>query len=298
MGKLGLNSGYIGSDQRSTTNGVVGYDKFFLERKAGRFIPVLDGDPDAEAFFQRVIAAGGTLSATEQFAVTQLVIQMKTDGIWDKMKAIYPMVGASAAACAQNLKSSSFTGTFTAGWTFASTGATPNGTSAYFDTGFIPNTSLTLNSASFSIYCRNNFTPSGNQSWGCAIGASSLPIMGATFLTAKGINSYIYSYTTPDIMVSASGLNLAAMFLCTRTSSTSAISFRNSTSIASTSTNAQTTQPTNTFLFGALRSQSSIIDFNSFENAFAHIGDGLTSTQASDFYTAVQAFQTTLSRQV
>jgi hypothetical protein len=42
MGKLGLNSGYIGSDQRTTTNGVVGYDKFYLERKAGRFNPVLE----------------------------------------------------------------------------------------------------------------------------------------------------------------------------------------------------------------------------------------------------------------
>jgi hypothetical protein len=42
MGKLGLNSGYIGSDQRTTTNGVVGYDKFYLERVNGRFNPVLD----------------------------------------------------------------------------------------------------------------------------------------------------------------------------------------------------------------------------------------------------------------
>ena len=42
MGKLGLNSGYIGSDQRTTKNGVVGYDKFFLERKNGRFNPVLE----------------------------------------------------------------------------------------------------------------------------------------------------------------------------------------------------------------------------------------------------------------
>jgi len=32
--------------------------------------------------------------------------------------------------------------------------------------------------------------------------------------------------------------------------------------------------------------------------AFSSIGDGLTDTQASNFYTAVQAFQTTLSRQV
>ena len=38
--------------------------------------------------------------------------------------------------------------------------------------------------------------------------------------------------------------------------------------------------------------------FSSKECAFASIGDGLTDTQASNFYTAVQAFQTTLSRQV
>ena len=32
--------------------------------------------------------------------------------------------------------------------------------------------------------------------------------------------------------------------------------------------------------------------------SFYYYSDGLTDTQASNFYTAVQAFQTTLSRQV
>jgi hypothetical protein len=32
--------------------------------------------------------------------------------------------------------------------------------------------------------------------------------------------------------------------------------------------------------------------------ALAYVGDGLTDTQASNFYTAVQAFQVTLSRSV
>jgi len=68
MGKLGLNSGYIGSDQRTTTNGVVGYDKFYLERVNGRFFPILEGDPDVLAFFNRVIVAGGILSSTEQIS--------------------------------------------------------------------------------------------------------------------------------------------------------------------------------------------------------------------------------------
>jgi hypothetical protein len=62
-------------------------------------------DPDAAAFFQRVTDAGGSLSTTEQDAIFTLVADLKADGIWSKMKAIYPMVGASAAACAQNLKS-------------------------------------------------------------------------------------------------------------------------------------------------------------------------------------------------
>ena len=95
-------------------------------------------DADAVAFFGRVTTAGGSLSATEKAAVNTLVVQMKADGTWTPMKAIYPMVGASAAACAQNLKSASFTGTFSSGWTFASTGVTGNGTSAYMDTLLIP----------------------------------------------------------------------------------------------------------------------------------------------------------------
>jgi hypothetical protein len=41
MGKLGWNSGYIGSDQRDTAVGAVSYGKFYLERLDGRFEPFL-----------------------------------------------------------------------------------------------------------------------------------------------------------------------------------------------------------------------------------------------------------------
>ena len=114
-------------------------------------------DPDAQAFFNRVSSAEGTLSTTEKTAVNQLVLDMKSANIWTAMKAVYPMVGASAAACAQNLKSSSFTGTFTSGWTFASTGATPNGTSAYFNTTFASNL-LSNGSTHMSYYSKTNQT--------------------------------------------------------------------------------------------------------------------------------------------
>ena len=116
-------------------------------------------DADAQAFFDRVTTEGGTLSNTEKLAVNQLVLDMKDDGIWSKMKAIYPMVGASAASCAQNLKSSSFTGTFTAtGWDFASTGAKPNGNSAYMDTALNPNGFLNIDNFHISYYSRTQST--------------------------------------------------------------------------------------------------------------------------------------------
>jgi hypothetical protein len=122
----------------------------------------LPTDTDAIAFINRVNAAGGTLSYTEMMAVNQLVIDLKAAGLWTSMKAIYPMVGASAAACAQNLVSSSFTGTFTSGWTFASTGVTPNGTSAYMDTGFNPTGNLSVNSQCYGYYSRSN-TAAGSK---------------------------------------------------------------------------------------------------------------------------------------
>ena len=269
--------------------------------RVGGFTPISGGggfDPDAQAFFDRVTTAGGTLTTTEKNATNQLVLDMKSAGIWSAMKAVYPMVGASAAACAQNLKSSSFTGTFTSGWTFASTGVTPNGTSAYFDTTLISNTDLTFNSCSFSGYSRNNITPTTDQSFGGSSATNFRPLIGVTFLASKAVEGLAYDYVPPDYIVSATGQNLAAMFLTTRTSSSSAKLFRNTTQLASITTNNRTAQPTNSFLFGAFRTQASVINYNTFEYAFAHIGDGLTDTQASNFYTAVQAFQTTIGRQV
>jgi hypothetical protein len=301
MGKLGLNSGYIGSDQRTTTNGVVGYDKFYLERKDGRFLPVLDGDPDALAFFARVTAAGGSLSATEKSAVNTLVVQMKADGTWTPMKAIYPMVGASAAACAQNLKSSSFTGTFSSGWTFASTGVTPNGTSAYMDTNFLPSTSFTNNNTHISVYSRTNASVSSACLIGTGKNSNAIPLI--TLYSRDVADQYMmdaYSYSGNRI-ITISTLSSAAFFINSRISSTVFKSFRNGTQLGATNTATNSNDITTcdkAMYIGALNFNGSAAQFSNYEQAFASIGDGLTDTQASNFYTAVQAFQTTLSRQV
>jgi len=257
-------------------------------------------DPDAQAFFDRVTAAGGSLTTTEKNATNQLVLDMKSAGIWTAMRAVYPMVGASAAACAQNLKSSSFTGTFTSGWTFASTGVTPNGTSAYFDTTLLPSTTLTNNNTHISFYSRTN-TSLGGVVIGTSKNASALPLF--TIYTKGAGNDYFndaYSYVNNRITVT-SALTSAAFFINTRTTSTSFKVFRNSSQFGTTNTVSSSENITTcdkAFFIGALNLNGTAGQLTPNQCAFASIGDGLTDTQASDFYTAVQTFNTTLSRQV
>jgi hypothetical protein len=265
---------------------------------------ILQVDADWLAYYNRVIAAGGSLTTTEQSATLQLVLDLKANSLWTPMKAIYPMVGASAAACAQNLKSSSFTGTFTSGWTFASTGVTGNGTSAYMNTGLNASTNLTFNSAHLSFYSRTN-SVTGDKSEISVIDNNStyLPLMALQIKRTEGaavdrFASFMYSYLAVDA-INNQNLDSKGYYLITRTASNSYKGFKNNNQQGSTiTTNGQSTAPNRNLYIGASNVAGTAGSFSDRQCAFASIGDGLTDTQASDFYTAVQAFQTTLSRNV
>jgi hypothetical protein len=253
-------------------------------------------DADAVAFFGRVTTAGGSLSATEKAAVNTLVVDMKAAGIWSGMKAIYPMVGASAAACAQNLKSSSFTGTFTSGWTFASTGVNGNGTSAYFDTAFNTTTNQSVNNFSLSLYIRTAAMGTGFiTDMGNTGSAASLPL---TNFESNSTIRYQYCWDYQTAIVSITTTDSRGMWGTSRSGASSWVSFERNTSVAKTTTTTQTTLPNNNVYLGATNANGTAIQFSSKQIAFAHMGDFLTSTQYNNFYTAVQAFQTTLSRNV
>jgi hypothetical protein len=256
-------------------------------------------DPDAAAFFARVTAAGGSLSATEKQAVNQLVLDLKANGLWTPMKAIYPMVGASAAACAQNLKSSSFTGTFTSGWTFASTGVTPNGTSAYMDTNFNPNVNLNLSSGSLSVYTRNTTIAANN--FPVDFGLDGVAAATSFNLTQKMGGAGATSFHGRIYVQAIDGVdsnNIAGLQLLSRTSTTSLKYYRNNSIIQTNTTLEVGPIPSFNVYLGALNNAGTVSNFSNRQYAFATLSDGLTDTQASNFYTAVQAFQTANSRQV
>ena len=255
---------------------------------------VADTDADAQAFFDRVTAAGGSLSATEKTAINQLVLDLKANSLWTPMKAIYPMVGASAAACAQNLKSSSFTGTFTSGWTFASTGVTPNGTSAYMDTGLIPSVDLTQNSTHLSYYSRTNSLVGNVIDIGTSTGATGTSFRTYIIMQFSGA-SYSNINSASDTVVTTM-TNTQKFVLAYRNNSLNFVNQVNSTKQTLVSVSGGLSDKP--FYIGAWNRNGTADNFSLRQTAFNSIGDGLTDTQASNFYTAVQAFQTTLSRQV
>ena len=249
-------------------------------------------DADWLAYYNRVIAAGGSLTTTEQSATLQLVLDLKANSLWTPMKAIYPMVGASAEACKQNLKSSSFTGTFTAGWTFASTGVTPNGTSAYMDTTLTPSANLSLSSGHISVYNRTN-VEEAKCDLGTTNGIFGAPdeILLMTRFTGLGFVGVYTQYGGAITNTNSQGL-----YITNRNSTTLTTGFKNNSKIYNLAQTAANL-PSLPFYLGA---QNATVPtrYATKQYAFASIGDGLTDTQASDFYTAVQSFQTTLSRNV
>jgi len=256
---------------------------------------IVQFDPDAAAFFQRVSDPGGTLTATEKTATNQLVLDLKANSLWTPMKAIYPMVGASAAACAQNLKSSSFTGTFTAvGVSYASTGVTGNGTSGYMTTGFNPSIDASANSGCLGFYSRTN-NSSPNMAEIGAITTSPNPERYFQIHASIGGLTYLLP-NEPQGFINFSNTNSSGFFQAFRTSATTIGGKRNATSYSRTASNYVV--PNLNALVLARTANGVPNFFSNRECAFAYFGDSINDTLASNYYTIVQEFQTTLSRQV
>ena len=246
-------------------------------------------DTDAQAFFDRVTAAGGTTSLTEKTATNQLVLDLKSFGIWSSLKAIYPMVGSSSSACSQNLKSSSFTASFSGGWTFASTGITGNNTNAFMNSNFVPSTDASTSGFSFGSYPRNNNT-TGTQVSGCFTTSTT------SFAQHNLSNGNMFSGVIGNI-ISYTANPSTRTFIHRRTSSTFSQSYRNGTSLGS-ETNTASALPNINFYIGA-RNNGGLVDFyDGHEYAFYFLGLGLTNQNALDLTTSINTFQTSLSRNV
>ena len=254
-------------------------------------------DTDAQAF----ITAAGITNSTQQNAINSLVISLKGFNIWTKMKAVYPFIGGTATTHKWNLKdpqdtNAAFRLVFSGGWTHSGTGALPNGTNAYANTFFNLSTNFTsANKGSAGGYWRTA-TPNGNYYFGV-----NDPV--------GGNNSRFWArhVGVPNKDYYAGGLTVLRDTTVTNYSGFSAMSRRSTTDMFAikrdgtyiTLTTSVTTGFSNTALpFAAVVASGVYSSFSNSEISLGYISDDITQSEMTSLRTAVQAFQTTLGRQV
>jgi hypothetical protein len=255
-------------------------------------------DSSASAF----ISAAGITDATQISAINNLVAGMKSDGIWKKMKAIYPFVGGTASTHKYNLKDprdldAAFRLVFNGGWTHSSTGATPNGTNGYADTKLVPSTNgFTTANGHISFYSRNT-NINGQFPVDLGVDQTGTGLNVSQKMSALDSLSF-HGRAYAQLLTGVDSNNIVGLHTVTRVSTTSLKYNRNGIVIQTNSVLEAGTIPTVALFLGCTNSNGTAGLYSTRQAAFASIGDGLTDTDASNLYTRVQTYQTALSRQV
>jgi hypothetical protein len=249
-------------------------------------------DADAQAF----VTAANIQDQVEANAINNLVIGMKADGLWTKMKAVYPFVGGSSSTMKFNLKNpldtdAAFRLVFNGGAIFSSNGYLPNGTNGYADTKLIANNTLSISSGHLSVYSRTNL--SGGVDMG------SVSTLGGTFedsIFSRWTDNKFYANYGVQTYPNVANTDSRGLFITNRNSATNTTGYKNGSRVIDT---AQTSGLSRNIMpIGAYNNNGTFQYYSNREYAFASIGDGLTDTDATNLNTRVTTFQTALNRNV
>lgn len=252
--------------------------------------PAITYDPDALAYF----TAAGITDFTQKQAYNTLVLTLKSYSIYSKMFALYPFLGGTASSHKWNAINPLDTdGAFRIVWngtvTHSANGVQGNGTTGYGDTKFVPSTSgFTTTNGSFGIYIRTNVAGGYDFSASNGVGSSSQ----AVIARYTGDNFFV-GYGTLSSVANADSRGL---FCCVRNGASNNEGFKNGTRVI----NAAAVQAlqTSTMTIGADNRVGVYTEFSSRQYALAYIGQAMSTTEQADLYTAVQAFQTAIGRNV
>ena len=247
------------------------------------------------------LGATNIQDATITSAVDTLVQGLKTDGIWSKLKAVYPFVGGTATTHKFNLanaldEDNSFRLAFSGGITHDANGMLPNGVNAFANTFLNSSTNLVKGSAHLSVYSRTNSNLGSPYDMG-----NSSNLAGTAdptyLITRYSSNVAIIGIADQSFATSIASTDSRGFFSGGTNGSSTQKIFKNG-SIIKTGTTGVGSLANNALYISASNNAGTASLFSNKQIAFSTIGDGLSDTEASNLYTRVQAFQTTLNRQV
>lgn len=227
-----------------------------------------------------------------------LLNNMNGWGLVDKNKALYPFVSdgyieSRATQHKYNLinpadTDAAFRITFSGGLTHSATGVLPNGSTGYGDTHLNDNTVMSLNDAGLSFYSGTNAL-SGGYNIGCFSGnyfcMAIRNVLGNARLLVHDAAGLF------DIAVA----NSTGMFTQSRTNSANKQMYRNGASIANYADVSTAKSNLNIYLF-ALNNIGVATSYTTHESRLAAIHNGMDVTQAANFASIINTFQTALGR--
>jgi len=244
------------------------------------------------------LAATGITDTIIESGLDVFINTLRANNLLVKCKAIYPFVGGTAFTHKFNLLNpldtdAAYRLTFFGGWTHNSNGVTPNGVNAYANTHFTESLhSAGLNDKHISIYSRINLL--GQWTDMAAYNGTNA----ATDISPRFFSSGERCLVRNSNVSGSNYLNNNSfgLFINNRVDSGNVRVRQNTTlNVISSPSVALVNVP---YYIGANNLNGTAGSFSIRNLAFASIGDGFTDAESLIFYNAVQALQTTLSRQV
>jgi len=236
------------------------------------------------------IQAAGITDSTQKSAITTLVSGLKSNGIWDKMKVIYPFVGGTDVSHSYNLKDTTVAQiTWTSGVTHSSDGVQGK----YGDTGVTPAAlGLGRNDASLGFYTQNGWQLNQSFPLGVFKGSDSL-----AFYKAGGVPGSMYITINNSLSASTTmPATQAGFHQASRTLSTEISYKKDNSTVVSISVNSAL-PPEAVYNLWINQANAYSTGYGGI-TSLVYFGLGLTDTQLDQMNTLVTAYQTTLGRQV
>jgi len=244
-------------------------------------------DADAQAF----IDTAGITDGTQQAAINTLVVDLKGYSLWTKFYALYPMVGGDATKHSYNLKNTAnFQITWNGGWTHASTGALPNGSNAYAQTGFVESTTGVQDDASFGFY-------SGTDAAGGSIDMGVHQGTIVNHIQARIAGNAFWSNSQDALAKSTTVSNGNGLIMLSRIAAAGYNKYREST-IEESIVNASNGRVTREMYLGAYNDEGVTANYSVKEHRLSFMASGMSVAEQANFSTAVTTYQTALSRNI
>ena len=243
-------------------------------------------------------------------AINDFTVSLKNKNLWGKMSGIYPFIGDSASVNKINLKDprdldASFRLNFVGAGTVhdPSKGVAFSGTNDYANVFFNPNTNLTGYPVHLSFLSLNDVAVSSIDV-GCTVADGTNPRLSVSAEYFSPNESYFDSYSYVNGRTTISSPNSKAFYAASRitpnsgfmmlfnSSTTPTKSARNITDITSSS------KPNFDIYLGAVNQGGTPIytNFTPRTFGFFSVGDGLTSGDCVNLYSAVKQLQYDLNR--